>query len=99
MLDLIKKSIYLGLGVASVSKEKVEEVIDELIEKGQLSKEQKPDTLTDIMGIIEKGEENISKIIKNAVKETADNISIATKEDIENIALRVEKLESILAEK
>ncbi len=99
MLNLIKKSIYLGLGVASVSKEKVEGLVDELIEKGQLSKDQKSDTLKEILDIIEKRENDISRIIKNAVKETADTISIATKEDIENIKLRVEKLESMVEDK
>ena len=41
MLDIIKKSLYLGLGVASVTKERVESVVDELIEKCQLSKDEK----------------------------------------------------------
>jgi polyhydroxyalkanoate synthesis regulator phasin len=45
MLDIIKKSIYLGLGAASVTKEKVESLIDELIEKGQLAKEEKSKTI------------------------------------------------------
>ena len=99
MLDLIKKSIYLGLGVASVSKEKVEGLIDELIEKGQLTKDQKSDTLKEILDIFEKGENDISRIIKNAVKETADTIGIVTQKEIENLKIRIEKLESKLEEK
>ena len=44
MLDIIKKSIYLGLGIASSTKEKVESLVDELIEKDnwKRKKSQKP---------------------------------------------------------
>ena len=37
MIDLIKKTMYLGVGLAYMTKEKVEEISQELIKKGELS--------------------------------------------------------------
>ena len=93
MLDIIKKSIYLGLGAATITKERVEKLADELIEKGQLSKEEKAKTVKDIMNKIEKEEKEIQKKVKKAVDETLETVGIATKKDIEQLKKRVTKLE------
>ncbi len=99
MLDIIKKSIYLGLGAASVTKEKAESLIDELIEKGQLAKEEKSKAIKEVMDKIEKEEKEIVKKIKTVVKEAADTVGVATQKDIDSLKKRVKELESKLAEK
>jgi polyhydroxyalkanoate synthesis regulator phasin len=99
MLDIIKKSIYLGLGAASVTKEKVESLIDELIEKGQLAKEEKSKAIKEVMDKIEKEEKEIVKKIKTAVKEAADTVGVATQKDIDSLKKRIKELESKLDEK
>ena len=40
MLDLVKKTMFAGLGLAVVTKEKVLESLDELVEKGKLTREE-----------------------------------------------------------
>ena len=37
MIELFKKTFYTGLGVLALTKEKIEELGDELVEKGKLS--------------------------------------------------------------
>jgi len=99
MLDIIKKSLYLGLGVASFTKEHVESVVDELIEKGQLSKDEKSKAIKDIFDKIEKEEKEVQKKIQKVVKEVLDKAGGATQRDIENLQKRIKKLEAKLAEK
>jgi len=93
MLDIIKKSIYLGLGAATVTKEKIETLVDELIEKGQLSREEKPKAVQDILDKIEKEEKEIQKKIDNTVTETMNKIGIVSKSDYDKLLKRVEELE------
>ena len=99
MLDIIKKSIYLGLGAATITKERVEKLADELIEKGQLSKEEKAKTVKDIMDKIEKEEKEIQKKVKKTVNEALETVGVATQKDIEQLKRRLTKLEKKLAEK
>jgi polyhydroxyalkanoate synthesis regulator phasin len=40
MIDLVKKTMLAGIGVAVVTKDKVLESLDELVEKGRLSKDE-----------------------------------------------------------
>ena len=99
MLDIIKKSLYLGLGVASFTKERAESMVDELIEKGQLSKDEKSKAIKDIFDKIEKEEKEVQKKIQKVVKEVLDKVGVATQKDIENLQKRIKKLEAKLAEK
>ena len=40
MIDLVKKTMLAGIGLAVVTKDKVLESLDELVEKGKLTKEE-----------------------------------------------------------
>jgi len=93
MLDIIKKSIYLGLGAATVTKEKIESLVDELVEKGQLAKDDKPKAVQDILDKIEKEEKEIKIKIDDTVTETMNKIGIVAKSDYDTLLKRVEELE------
>ncbi len=99
MLDIIKKSIYLGLGAATATKEKVESLVDELIEKGQLSREQKVGAIQEIMDKIEREEKEISNRIKSEVIKAIEEIGLPTKKDIDELNQRLSALEKKLFEK
>jgi polyhydroxyalkanoate synthesis regulator phasin len=99
MLDIIKKSIYLGLGAAKATKETVETLVDELIEKGQLSREKKVGAVQEILDKIEKEEKEISDRIKSAVEKVVTEIGLPTKKDIQELNKRLETLEKKLSAK
>ena len=99
MLDIIKKSIYLGLGAAKATKETVETLVDELIEKGQLSRDKKVGAVQEILDKIEKEEKEISDRIKSAVEKVVTEIGLPTKKDIQELNKRLETLEKKLSAK
>ena len=98
MLDIIKKSIYLGLGAATVTKEKIETLIDELVEKGQLTKDDKPKVVQDILDKIEKEEKEIKTKIDDTVTEAMNKIGVVPKSEFDILLKRVEDLEKKIAE-
>ena len=99
MLDLVKKSIYLGLGAVTVTREKVENLVDELIERGQLKQEQKATTVQDIMKKVEKEEQAVINRIKTAVEKAIKELGLPTKQDIEDLKKKLEKIEKLLESK
>ena len=99
MLDIIKKSIYLGLGAATATKEKVEALVDELIEKGQLSREKKTGAVQEILDKIEKEEKEISDRIKSAVEKVVTEIGLPTQKNIQELRDRLETLEKKISVK
>lgn len=94
MLDIIKKSIFLGLGIAAVTKEKVESFVDELIEKGQLAKEDKIIVVQEIVNKIEKNE---NEVVNDALNRVLSSFGLATQKDIKELQESISKLEKKLA--
>jgi polyhydroxyalkanoate synthesis regulator phasin len=80
---MIKEILYTGLGGAMLLKERVDEEIEKLQEKGKLSKE---DAQVFMDKLKVRGEEEETKLkshIKEALKEVIDEMGLATKADIE----------------
>lgn len=80
---MIKEILYTGLGGAMLLKERVEEEVEKLQEKGKLSKEDADTFIEKLKTRGEEEEEKLKKEIKEALKEVIDEMGLATKADIE----------------
>lgn len=80
---MIKEILYTGLGGAMLLKERVEEEVEKLQEKGKLSKEDADTFIEKLKTRGEEEEEKLKKEIKEALKEVIDEMGLATKSDIE----------------
>lgn len=99
MLDIIKKSVYFGLGAATATREKVESLVEELIEKGQVRGDQKAAVVQDFLDRIDKEQKAISDRIKTEIRKVIEEIGLPTKKDIEGLNRRLQALEKKLSEK
>ncbi len=80
---MIKEILYTGLGGALLLKERVDEEIAKLQEKGKLSKEDADKFLEKLKTRGEEEEGKLKAHIKEALKEVIDEMGLATKADIE----------------
>ena len=80
---MIKELLYTGLGGAILLKERVEEEVEKLQEKGKLSKEDADKFIEKLKVRGEEEEEKLKAHIKDALKEVIDEMGLATKADIE----------------
>ena len=80
---MIKEILYTGLGGALLFKERVDEEIEKLQERGKLSKDDADAFLEKLQTRGEEEEEKFKSQIKEAVKEVIDEMGLATKKDIE----------------
>ncbi len=80
---MLKELLYTGMGGALLLKEKVEEELKKLEEKGKIST---TDTKSFLESLKTKGEEEEKRLkeeIKSAIREVIEELGIATKQDIE----------------
>ncbi|HOM06159.1 MAG TPA: phasin family protein [Syntrophales bacterium] len=59
MYNLIKKSILMGAGLCLVTADKLNEIVDELVQKGEMTKEEAKASLDKLLGKAEKGGETL----------------------------------------
>ncbi len=93
MKDIIEKSINLGLGIAATTKEKVENLVDDLIAKGQLAKEEKSKAVNEVLDKLEKSETEFKEKTRAVVNETVNNFGFATKKEINNLKETISDLQ------
>lgn len=93
MKDIIEKSINLGLGIAATTKEKVENLVDEMIAKGHLEKQEKSAAVKEILNKLEKNEAEFKERTKAVVNETVNNIGFATKKEVNNLKETISDLQ------
>ncbi len=82
---MLKDLITLGVGSALLAKEKVEEELKELIEKGKMSKEEAQELLDKAKTKGEEQERALKEEIKKSLKEVIDEMGLATKKDLEEL--------------
>ncbi len=82
---MLKELIFTGLGGALVLKEKIEEELKKLEEKGKLDTK---DVKSFLESLEQKGKESDEKFkaeLKSTIKEVIDDLGLATKEDLEKL--------------
>ncbi|HHY28792.1 MAG TPA: polyhydroxyalkanoate synthesis regulator [Desulfitobacterium dehalogenans] len=94
MQDMIKKGLSLGLGLAVVSKEQIEKVVDELVKKGELSAGESKEWMNEL---IQKGEDQQDEIytkLKEQVQKILAELNLPSKADMERLENRIAQLEN-----
>jgi polyhydroxyalkanoate synthesis regulator phasin len=92
MVDLMKKAIFTGLGLAFMTKEKIEEFSKEIIEKGRLSETEGREFIDELQKKSEEARKKLQEQIQIAVDNTLKKMNIATRDDISRVEKQLAKL-------
>ena len=93
---MIKKALYFGLGAVSLTREKLEKVVDELAEKGELSHEEARQFIDDAVKKGQEEKEEMHNLIRQEIGKLRKESSMVTKSDLEALENRIKELESKL---
>ncbi len=94
--DTLKKMGLLGIGILTLTQEKLEELTQEMIKKGEISREEGKKFVKEILSEREKQLTDIQDKIGETLKETLKKGGIVTKSDIEALERKIGKLEKAI---
>ena len=94
MLDSIHKMFLAGVGLAAMTKDKIDEHIKELVEKGELTEKEGREIADDMLKKSKQAKEDLEKQVEKTVQQTLGTLKIASKKEVEELAARIEKLEA-----
>lgn len=92
-MNMIEKALYLGLGVFSVTRERLERAVNELMEKGEISREEAGQVMEDLIKRGEEEKKAIRKIIQEEMGGLKKDLSMSTQTELEQLKERIEELE------
>lgn len=93
MKELLKNVLYAGIGAAFLTKEKIEELQDDLIEKGKLSREEGKQFVDDLWRKSEKAKDQLDLWISKRVEDRVNQLNLATKDEVAELQRKIEELQ------
>jgi len=91
MFDLIKKAMLTGVGLAAMTRDKVEELPRELIEKGEMT--EKEGLVDEFMKKSEQAKKDLETKVEGIVEKVLGKMNLAPKEDIRRLEEKIRHIE------
>ena len=93
MKEIIKKLGLIGIGAWALTEEKIEKLTNELVEEGEINKEEGKKFIKDMFEERKQQKAEIESKITEKVQETFKKTDLLTKEDLERLEKRLDRLE------
>ena len=97
MLDLIKKTLLTGVGLAVMTKEKVEELGKDLVSQAKLSEHEGKEFVDSLLKQSETARKDFEARINAAVQKAVSSLNLASKDEVARLSAKVEELSEKLA--
>ena len=91
MLDIIKKALNTGIEIASLTKDKLEELGKDLVEKGKLSRREGEKLLKEIRKKSRTAKTHVNVQIEKGVQSAFKKMNIARRGDIARLEQKLSK--------
>jgi polyhydroxyalkanoate synthesis regulator phasin len=94
MVDLIKKALYTGVGLAVLTKEKAEELVKDLTQQAKLSEQEGKELFDGLLKQSEQARTDFQAKVDEAVLTVVKRLNLATKDEVESLKAKVDELSS-----
>lgn len=94
--EVAKKALYFGLGLAAYSKEKIEELVKEVIEAGEAKQKDAAALKEELLKKAEEEKKEIEKLLQKEIKRVVKSMGLLTKDDLKGLEEKIAELEKRL---
>lgn len=92
MTDIISKVINLGFGALIVTKENVEELIDEMVKKGEIRKEEAKAQVNELLKKVSSSKQEVVSMIEKIVENVLHKLDIPTRNELQQMQKKLEEI-------
>ncbi len=85
MKTLLEKGLLAGIGLLSMTREKAQNIVEELSQEGEAQKNEVSRWVDQLADRGEEERQALRKLIRDEMKKVIDEMGLATKEDIQKI--------------
>jgi len=92
-MNLLKKTALVGIGLISMTKDKIEELGKQIAKEANLSEKEGRKFVDDLLKNSEKTKKNIEAKMEKTVKDILKKMDIPSRGDLQKLETRIKKLE------
>jgi polyhydroxyalkanoate synthesis regulator phasin len=98
MNDLLRKVVLTGIGLAALTKEKIEEVVKDVVEKGKLSEKEGKEFVDELLKKSEGAREKVEGQIEKALQATLKKMNLVTRDEFSKLEKQIKQLKKAVKE-
>ena len=92
MLEPVEKLLLAGLGALSMTRERAEKIFEEYVQRGQTEKASRSGFVKELLQTAEKTRKDLEEMISERVREAVGKLNLASREDLERVEKKLDKL-------
>jgi len=96
LLDTLKKTLYAGVGMAFLTRDKIEEMANKLAEEAKLGESEGKKFIDEILKKSEEAKSSFQRAVDSGVAAALERMNVARDRDLKALEARVKALESRL---
>lgn len=93
MMELLEKTVYFGIGLAVLTKERIDQMVEEMVEKGRLSQTEAAKLAEELAARGREERDALMKVIQDEISRRLESLSIVTLEDMRKLKAEIAELE------
>jgi len=98
MLNIIKKSMLTGIGLALIAKDEVEDLARELVNKGKMSETEGTKFLEDLQKRYDETQTKLEEKVQKAVKDFMKKADVVTSDELKGLKKEIRELKKAISE-
>ena len=92
MFETLDKLMMASVGALSMTRERAEKIFDEYVSRGKAEQESRTGFVKEVMDGADRTRSELEKVISEQVKQAVTSLHLASKEDIERVEEKLDKL-------
>ena len=96
MKDLLKNVVYAGVGAAFLTRDKIEEVRGELVNKGKITKDEGKEFVDDLIKRTESAKDQLELWLTRRVEDRVKQLNLATTDEVADLRRKIEELQVVI---
>jgi len=96
MKDLLKNVVYAGVGAAFLTRDKIEELRGELVNKGKLSKDEGKEFVDELIKKSESAKDQLDLWLTRQVEDRVKQLNLATSDEVADLRRKIEELQVVI---
>jgi len=93
MFDYIRKMTLAGAGLAILTSEKIQEIMDDLVKKGEMTEKEARETVDEYVEKSKQAKKDLEEKMEQMVTRFLNRMNIPTRKELEEIKVRLAQLE------
>jgi len=93
MFDYIRKMTLAGAGLAIITTEKIQEMMDDLVKKGEMTEKEAREAVNEYVEKSKQAKKDLEEKVEQMITGLLNRMNIPTRKELDEIKKRLERLE------